>query len=144
MKKIILLFSLILVSTTFVFSQNKDFTKIKKLMRIQSESWNRGDIDGFMETYWKSENLQFIGSKGVTYGWTNTLNRYQKSYPTKDAMGILSFDIINMDKRSRKVISVVGKWHLKRSAELGDLEGHFLLILRKIKRKWVIVADHSS
>ena len=113
-------------------------------MQIQTESWNRGDIDGFMETYWKSEKLQFIGSKGVTYGWTNTLNRYKKSYPNKDAMGILSFDIINMDKRSRKVISVVGKWQLKRKDDLGDLEGHFLLILKKIKRKWVIVADHSS
>ncbi|HFC01089.1 MAG TPA: DUF4440 domain-containing protein [Phaeodactylibacter sp.] len=140
----ILLFSLILATTTLSFSQKKDFTKIKKLMQIQTESWNRGDIDGFMETYWKSEKLQFIGSKGVTYGWTNTLNRYKKSYPNKDAMGILSFDIINMDKRSRKVISVVGKWQLKRKDDLGDLEGHFLLILKKIKRKWVIVADHSS
>jgi ketosteroid isomerase-like protein len=59
-------------------------------------------------------------------------------------MGFLTFDIINLDKRSRKVISVVGKWHLKRDADLGNLKGHFLLILKKIKGKWLIVADHSS
>ena len=144
MKKTILLFSLVLFSTQLIFSQNKDFGKIKKLMTTQSEAWNRGDIDGFMTTYWKSEKLQFIGSKGATYGWQNTLDRYKKSYPSKEAMGFLTFEIINLDKRSRKVISVVGKWHLKRGADLGDLEGHFLLILKKIKGEWLIVADHSS
>jgi len=144
MKKTILLFSLIFFSSQLTFSQNKDFEKIKDLMTTQSEAWNRGDIDGFMTTYWKSEKLQFIGSKGPTYGWQNTLDNYKKSYPSKEAMGFLSFDIINMDKRSRKVISVVGKWHLRRGADLGDLEGHFLLILKKIKGKWLIVADHSS
>lgn len=144
MKKTLLLFALVLTCTTLSFSQNKDFNKIKKLMAIQSDCWNKGDIDCFMETYWKSNELQFIGSKGVTYGWKNTLNRYKKNYPTKADMGQLTFEIINMDKRSRKVISVVGKWHLKRGADLGDLEGHFLLILKKIKGNWVIVSDHSS
>jgi ketosteroid isomerase-like protein len=144
MKKIILLFSLTLLSTQIIFSQNNDFNKIKELMTTQSEAWNRGDIDGFMTTYWKSEKLQFIGSKGITYGWKNTLDRYKKSYPSKETMGFLTFDIINLDKRSRKVISVVGKWHLKRDADLGNLKGHFLLILKKIKGNWLIVADHSS
>lgn len=144
MKKIILLFSVLLFSSQLSYAQNKDFEKIKQLMTTQSEAWNRGDIDGFMETYWKSDKLQFIGSKGPTYGWQNTLDRYKKSYPSKEAMGFLTFDLINLDKRSRKVISVVGKWHLKRNDDLGDLEGHFLLILKKIKGKWLIVADHSS
>jgi ketosteroid isomerase-like protein len=144
MKKTILLFSLILFSAQLTIAQNKDFKKIKELMTTQSEAWNKGDIDGFMQTYWKSDKLQFIGSNGPTYGWQNTVDRYKKSYPSKEAMGFLTFDIINLDKRSRKVISVVGKWHLKRGADLGDLEGHFLLILKKIKGKWLIVADHSS
>jgi len=144
MKKTLILFAFFLATATLSFSQNKDFNKIKKLMTTQSDCWNKGNIDCFMETYWKSEKLQFIGSKGATYGWQNTLDRYKKSYPTQAAMGQLTFDIINMNKRSRKVISVIGKWHLKRGADLGDLEGHFLLILKKIKGNWVIVADHSS
>ena len=144
MKKPLILFSLVLLSSNFAFSQNKDFEKIKNLMKVQSDCWNNGDIDCFMETYWKSDNLQFIGSKGVTYGWQNTLDGYKKRYPSKDAMGYLTFDIIKMDKRSRKVISVVGKFHLKRGGDFKDLEGHFLLILKKMKGKWVIVADHTS
>mgnify|MGYP000903147269 FL=1 len=118
MKKTILLFSLILFSAQLTIAQNKDFKKIKELMTTQSEAWNKGDIDGFMQTYWKSDKLQFIGSNGPTYGWQNTVDRYKKSYPSKEAMGFLTFDIINLDKRSRRVISVVGKWHLKRGADL--------------------------
>jgi len=131
-------------SSTVLFSQNKDFKTIEKLLAVQSESWNKGDIDGFMQTYWKSEELQFIGSSGVVYGWQGTLDRYKRTYPDKATMGHLTFNLINVDKRSRKVISVVGKWHLKRDEKKGDLEGHFLLILKKIKGKWLIVADHSS
>ncbi|MEM6967696.1 MAG: DUF4440 domain-containing protein [Bacteroidota bacterium] len=143
-KKIVVSLCLALFVCNATFSQNKDFKKVEQLMQAQSDCWNAGDIDGFMETYWKSDALQFIGSSGVTYGWTNTLEGYKKRYPSKDAMGHLTFDIINMDKRSRKVISVVGKWHLKRGGNFKDLEGHFLLILKKMKGKWIIVADHSS
>lgn len=142
MQKILILF-FILSSTSVLFSQNKDNQTIKKLLAVQSESWNKGDIDGFMETYWKSEELQFIGSSGVVYGWQGTLDRYKRTYPDKATMGHLTFELVNVDKRSRKVISVVGKWHLKRE-EKGDIGGHFLLILKKIKGKWLIVADHSS
>lgn len=142
MQKILILF-FILSSTSVLFSQNKDYQTIKKLLAVQSESWNKGDIDGFMETYWKSEELQFIGSSGVVYGWQGTLDRYKRTYPDKATMGHLTFELVNVDKRSRKVISVVGKWHLKRE-EKGDIGGHFLLILKKIKGKWLIVADHSS
>ena len=80
MQKILILF-FILSSTSVLFSQNKDYQTIKKLLAVQSESWNKGDIDGFMETYWKSEELQFIGSSGVVYGWQGTLDRYKRTYP---------------------------------------------------------------
>ena len=139
----ILVLVFVLSSTSVLFSQNKDFKTIEKLLAVQSDSWNKGDIDAFMETYWKSEELQFIGSSGVVYGWQGTLDRYKKTYPDKATMGHLTFELVNVDKRSRKVISVVGKWHLKRE-EKGDIGGHFLLILKKIKGKWLIVADHSS
>src|SRR3954468_24135548 len=61
----------------------------------QTQSWNRGDLNGFMEGYWKSDSLQFIGKNGVTYGWNNTMQNYQQSYPNADAMGKLTYDIVS-------------------------------------------------
>lgn len=133
----------ILVIHAGLFAQtNKDKEAVKNVLAIQQKAWNNADINTFMDYYWKSDNLQFIGSNGPVYGWQKTLERYQKAYPNKTAMGELSFDIINIDQRSKKVISVVGKFHLSRSID--DLEGYFLLIFQKIKGKWVIVADHTS
>ena len=84
----------------------------------------------------------FIGKSGVTYGWHNTMNNYKRGYPDKASMGKLDFKLIKIQRLSRNYYSVVGKWHLSRS--IGDLQGHFTLLMRKIKGQWKIIADHSS
>ncbi len=135
---------LTLLMTTVVCAQGIDKTKleIKKLLYQQQNDWNTGDIDAFMEVYWKSDELQFGGATGITKGWQNTLDNYKKRYPDKATMGKLTFDVIDITKHSRKVISLTGSWDLKR--EMGDIGGHFLLIWRKIKGDWKIVVDHTS
>lgn len=124
------------------YSQSKEEKIIRQVLATQTESWNRGNIEGFMQTYWKSDSLMFIGKSGVHFGWQETLNNYKKGYPDTTAMGKLSFDIITVKKLSPEYYYVVGKWMLKRT--IGDLSGHYDLLLRKIKGKWFIIADHSS
>ena len=84
----------------------------------------------------------FIGKNGVTRGWENTLNNYKKSYPDTTAMGKLFFDIVEIKRLSGEYYFVVGKWMLKRS--IGDLSGHYTLVIRRLNGQWKIVADHSS
>lgn len=124
------------------YAQKANDKKIRDLLTHQTASWNKGDIEGFMQTYWHSDSLMFIGKNGVTKGWQQTLNNYRKGYPDTAAMGKLSFDIIQTKKLSKKYYYVVGKWMLKRT--VGDLSGHFDLLLKKIKGRWYIIADHSS
>jgi hypothetical protein len=57
-------------------------------------------------------------------------------------MGKLTFTFIRFSRLSPEYYFVVGKWELARKD--GDLSGHFNLLVRKIKKEWVIVADHSS
>lgn len=141
MKNLFLFFTSLLFSI-FSVAQNNTENKIISILQTQDESWNNGDIDGFMQTYWKSDSLMFIGKSGVTYGWKNTLNNYKRGYPDTAAMGKLSFTLINIKKLSRKYYHVIGKWYLTRTA--GNLQGHFTLLLQKIQGKWLIIADHSS
>jgi len=122
--------------------KDKDFNKVSKIFMQQEKDWNDGDIDAFMTSYWKSEQLQFGGSSGITRGWNATIARYKIVYPDKDAMGKLTFEIKDLTKHSRKVISLTGSWSLQRKTDAPG--GHFLLIWRKIKGKWLIVADHTS
>jgi ketosteroid isomerase-like protein len=133
---------ILLVFALVSAAQHKDEKTIRNLLAEQTAAWNRGDIESFMEGYWENDSLMFIGKSGVTYGWTNTLNNYKKGYPDTAAMGQLTFTLIKVEKISRKYFQVVGKWFLKRS--IGDVGGHYSLLLRKIKGKWVIITDHSS
>ena len=138
----LLIVSFILFSTISAFGQeDKAITTVKNLLQTQSKAWNEGNIDAFMETYWKSDKLQFIGSSGITYGWEATLDGYKKRYPNRAAMGELTFEVINVEKRNKKIITLVGKFYLKRT--IGDLEGIFLLVCQKIKGKWVIIMDQT-
>ncbi len=141
MKKIISFLIVIVIATT-INAQTADDMLIKNTLTEQAAAWNAGDLERFMDTYWRSDSLMFIGKNGPTYGWENTLQNYKKGYPDTAAMGKLHFELISMKRLSVMYYSVVGKWHLKRS--IGDLNGAFTLILKKIKKKWVIVQDHSS
>ncbi|HVG13017.1 MAG TPA: nuclear transport factor 2 family protein [Flavisolibacter sp.] len=141
MKKLFILFALS-VSLSSMAQTGVTEKAIRALLLEQTHSWNRGDIEGFMQTYWKSDSLMFIGKNGVVRGWQQTLDNYKKSYPDTAAMGQLSFDIIKVEPLAPDRQFVVGKWMLQRAA--GNLSGHFTLILKKFRGSWKIVADHSS
>jgi Domain of unknown function (DUF4440) len=115
---------------------------IRKTLDTQTQAWNEGNLENFMAGYWQSDSLKFIGKSGITYGWLPTLNNYKKSYPDKAAMGILTFDILSIEITSNTTAFVIGKWKLQRQND--EPKGYFTLFWRKIKGKWLIVADHSS
>ena len=115
---------------------------IDSLMQAQQSAWNNADIEGFMQPYWKSDSLCFIGKRGLTFGWQNTLDNYRKGYPDAAAMGRLQFTNHSLDVLSDDHAYVIGKWELFRVAD--TLSGHYSLLWKKISGKWVIVADHSS
>lgn len=138
-----ILFSLLLLCIGFSsHAQSADEKAIRSALAKQLEAWNNGDIPRFMETYWQNDSLMFIGKSGVTYGWQQTMDNYKKGYPDTAAMGKLDFNLLEFKRISPDYFFVVGKWHLKRT--IGDVAGHFTLLFRKIKNRWVIIADHSS
>ncbi len=138
-----LLLFLILLTVPFAgLHAQQPQSAIKALLQKQTDSWNQGDLETFMSTYWQSDSLIFIGKRGPTYGWQATLDNYKRSYPDTAAMGKLNFNLLEMKALSNDTWFVVGKWHLTRT--IGDLEGHFSLLIKKIRGNWKIIADHSS
>jgi ketosteroid isomerase-like protein len=144
MKKssLLLIAALILSFNTFLQAQNADVKTILSILDKQTAAWNRGDITAFMDGYWESDSLMFIGKSGITYGWQPTLENYKRGYPDTASMGKLAFTILHIKSLVKDCYFVVGKWQLTRS--IGDIGGHYTLLFKKIKSKWVIVADHSS
>ena len=135
-------FLLFILSIFRTSAQSNNESEIRKILDKQTKTWNLGNIDEFMTTYWESDSLEFIGPDGITRGYTNTLNRYKKKYTDTVKMGKLFFTIISIKNLSPEYYFVVGKWHLRRT--IGDVGGMFTLLFKKINSKWVIITDHSS
>ncbi|MHA8051280.1 YybH family protein [Aquirufa sp. ROCK-SH2] len=143
MHKIFYILLFILLSTVSFAQRSKDQKAIRNVLFTQQNLWNEGKIADFMEFYQKSDDLKFIGKNGITKGWKATLERYLKTYPNKEAMGQLTFDILEVDVINGKTAWVLGKWTLQRP-QLGNLGGHFTLLMKKINGKWLILRDHTS
>lgn len=142
MKKLILLITILLSIQSSGFTQSKDQKAIATVLENQRLAWNKGDLLGYMQGYWNSDSLVFIGKRGPQNGWQKTFDNYQKSYPDKSAMGELHFNILKIEVLDKNNAFVLGKWLLKR--EKDEPQGYFTLRLRKINKEWKVIYDHSS
>lgn len=131
-----------LLFAQFANAQTKDANKILQIMAAQEKAWNEGDIEQFMKGYWENDSLVFVGKSGLTYGYNNTLANYKKGYPDKTYMGKLKFTILSMQPLGKQFYRVIGKWELTRT--VGNVSGHYTLLLQKINGEWKIISDHSS
>jgi uncharacterized protein (TIGR02246 family) len=115
---------------------------IRAVLDAQREAWNRGDIEGYMDGYARSEDTVFISGDNVTRGWKTVLDRYKKNYNTREKMGTLTFSDLEITVVGNEAAIVLGRWHLKRASD--EPHGRFTLIFRKAKQGWRIVHDHTS
>lgn len=125
-------------------SFSADSVRILERMAAQEKAWSTGDLDGFMEPYWKSDSLLFVGSRGPSWGWQVTLDNYRKSYPSAEVMGVLNFTVENLEPAGSHHALMLGAWHLSRGEGLEDLSGWFSLVWERRQGDWVIIRDHSS
>jgi ketosteroid isomerase-like protein len=117
---------------------------IRSVLDDQVAAWNRGDIPGFMEGYDKSESTTFVGPT-ITKGHAQVLANYRKRYPTPEKMGTLRFSDLEIRPLGADYASVIGKFHLDRSAAAGgESSGIFTLLFHKTAKGWKVILDHTS
>ena len=121
---------------------DSDKNEIISVLKSQENFWNKGNIEGFMQGYVKSDNLVFNGSSGPFYGWDSVKDRYMKTYPSKEKMGILNFKIQNISLITSNVAQLLGQFIL--TYPKNEVSGYFTLVFIKSKGKWLILSDHTS
>ncbi len=119
-----------------------DVQAITKVLRTQEAAWNRGDIGEFMFGYWRSKYTEFENDSGIYQGWDDVLKRYEKAYPSRAAMGQLTFSGLEVHVLCANSAYVIGKYRLERAKD--HPEGVFTLIFRKFNNGWKIVNDHTT
>ena len=130
--------------TVCVVPEDQDPAAVRRLLDAQVAAWNRGDLEGFMKGYWKSDSLTFYSGGSVSHGWQVTLDRYRKRYQSEGReMGTLVFDLHDVTLPARGQALVRGGWSLK--LKDGEPRGLFTLWLRWFPDAgWRVVHDHTS
>lgn len=134
-------FCFIALVALFGCSKAVSHLEIRAVLARQVAAWNCGDIEGFMEGYWKSDQMLFTSPTSTTKGWRATLERYRQRYPSIREMGRLKFDDLVVRPTNRDAADVTGRYRL--DTQGGIKTGRFELTFRRIDGAWVITGDHT-
>lgn len=124
------------------FDADREKASIQQVLQAQTEAWNKGDLDGFMAGYARSDELTFFSDGNTRQGWEATLKHFRAGYQGPDKpMGTLSFSDLRIELTGPRAAQVRGRYQL-----LGDKQdqGLFTLLFRKTPAGWQIVHDHTT
>ncbi|MGV2332950.1 MAG UNVERIFIED_CONTAM: hypothetical protein LVR18_02070 [Planctomycetaceae bacterium] len=80
-----------------------------------------------MQGYLRDENLRFASGDTVQRGWQQTLERYQKHYDTREKMGTLSFEDLEIRVLSSEWAEVFGRYRSEACIPLSETTPDCLL-----------------
>jgi beta-aspartyl-peptidase (threonine type) len=124
-------------------TDGKSVAEIRAVLDAQVGAWNKGDLEGFMDGYWRSPELTFTSGATLTKGWNETLARYKKRYQSEGReMGTLAFSDLEIQTLGADSALVRGQWKL--TLKDSSPGGRFTLILRRFSEGWRIIHDHTS
>ena len=116
--------------------------QVKAVLDKQVAAWNTGNTDAFLDGY--ASDTIFVGEK-TTRGVEDLKKRYQARYPTRSAMGKLSFYDLEIHVLNPNAAYVIGRWQLERDKDGGgNVSGVYSLVFRKTAIGWKIVLDHTN
>jgi len=127
--------------TTTDWDRDSIETVVDGIIDDQVDAWNNGDVEGFMAGYWRSDQLRFVAGKTVLYGHDSMTAMYKRSYPGKEKMGELRFDIRDKKWMGDSLINVLGRWNVTNNDTTRS--GNFAIMFMPVSEGWRIVEDHT-
>lgn len=116
---------------------------VRAILVAQQAAWNRGDLEGYMAGYLKSDELVFTSGGNIRRGWQETHDKYKAKYGSDPStMGKLAFEILGVQTLGEEGAIVLGRWQLTDTPNAG--KGVFSVALRKTPEGWRVVHDHTS
>lgn len=129
------------VRAVFAQNENANVAAVRAVLQAQVAAWNRGDIDAFMDGYARGDATTFVSGDTVTRGWQTVLDRYKRTYDTREKMGTLAFSELEITPLGDHYVAI-GRWQLTRQGDMP--RGRFTLIFRRAGNAWRIIHDHTS
>lgn len=123
---------------------SRDQLDVVKVLLAQQQAWNRGDIDAFAQSF-KDAPDTLVVTRQISRGFAGLVEEYRHDYPTRGAMGTLTYSELEARTLDAQFAIVLGKYHLDRSKkEGGNADGVFTMVLEKTAKGWKIILDHTT
>ena len=117
---------------------------IIKVLIAQENAWNKGDLTAFASGFKDSPDTIFITHQ-LYRGFAGLVDEYKRDYPTKAAMGTLTYSDLEVHPLDENFAVVIGRYHLDRSKkDGGNADGLFTLVFENTDNGWKIVVDHTT
>jgi uncharacterized protein (TIGR02246 family) len=115
---------------------------IRKVFEEGCAAWNRGDLDGYLASYWDSDQIVWVSGGSRARGKKDIVAAYKARFSTPRQMGSLTLTELEIDVLTPTDAIAFGRWNLV----VGDnvSEGFFTVQLRQIEGTWRLIHDHSS
>jgi ketosteroid isomerase-like protein len=132
------------VASAQVTTKSPEAEAILAMLNKQAVDWNRGDLEAFATGYKNSPDILFMG-RTIRQGYEQMLAGYRKSFPTREAMGTLTFSNLEVQPLDEHFATVTGRFHLERTAAGGgNAGGYYLLVVEKTPSGWKIIRDDTT
>ena len=124
------------------FSRKEAEVAIRAVFDAGCAAWNRGELDGYLASYWNSDKTMWVSGGTLTRGSQAITAAYKARFPTPQQMGKLTVTDMAIDILTDMDAIVFGHWML--AVDNKTQKGVFTAQLRKIEDDWLFVSDHSS
>ena len=115
--------------------------EVNAILRRMEDTWNSGDLEGFLSAYWDSPDVTFFSNGRQVRGRATMASILRQRYAQD--MGRIGFGEPHFGLVGSDFAVIWGDWRL----ELGNgvtRHGVGTAVFRAIQGQWVIVHDHTS
>jgi hypothetical protein len=122
--------------------QQEDVQAITQVLNDQYAAWNRRDLDGYLEAFWKSPNLLYELDTQVVFGWEDAKAMIERDYANRDAMGIAIPERIQVNVISADNATTVDWWTVQ--FKTTRVHGISTAAWKKFPEGWRMITAHAS
>ncbi len=127
-----------------LYTATKQQLDVTKVLIAQQNSWNKGDLDGYLARFKDAPDTEAILA-GPTLGLTAIRNAYHLNFPNKESMGALEQTEIQVRELGENFALATGKYHLMRTKKAGgEANGSFTEVLEKTAAGWQVIFSETT
>ena len=123
--------------------RNEIEAAIRDVFEAGCTAWNRGDLDGYLASYWDSDRTIWISNGSLTRGRNAIEAAYRSRFQNPQQVGKLTVTELEIDLLTPGDATAFGRWSLVMDNDRSST-GFFTVQLKKIDTAWLFVSDHSS